>query len=237
MDTGLCINAIQMHAKRNGGLLFLTCHTIGLIYVFKASFFRVIKLHHSFTPSTGSTFDPVAHHVSAINLHQDCPATLLRALADNHPDREIWLQSYYEEKGSIESMGTFQRLTVGEYRALREKGAPKAIPTMCVLTIKKDENLMPLRAKSRIVVLGNLEDRSWSKSQRYAPVLRQDSLRYLVSLAIEQCRVLKQGDCKMPSAMAFCHLTKSPSSALHPVIPTLSLANTGFSRRHCTVSS
>eukprot|EP00970_Alexandrium_tamarense_P002244 scaffold324_cov188-Alexandrium_tamarense.AAC.3 len=95
MDTGLCINAILMHAKRNGG------HSSS-----GSSSFLCI-------PSTGSTFDPVAHHVSAINLHQDCPATLLRALADNHPDREIWLQSYYEEKGSIESMGTFQRLTVG----------------------------------------------------------------------------------------------------------------------------
>jgi hypothetical protein len=29
---------------------------------------------------------------------------------------------------------------------------------MCVLTIKKDEMLNPLRAKSHIVVLGNHED-------------------------------------------------------------------------------
>jgi hypothetical protein len=61
-------------------------------------------------------------------------------------------------------MGTFPKITLGEYRALREKGAPKAIPTMCVLTIKKDEQLMPLRAKSRIVVLGNRKTRDWSKS-------------------------------------------------------------------------
>jgi hypothetical protein len=56
-------------------------------------------------------------------------------------------------------MNTYQKITLGEYRALREKGVPKAIPTMCVLTIKKDENLLPLRAKSWIVVLGNHEDR------------------------------------------------------------------------------
>ena len=60
----------------------------------------------------------------------------MQALADSHPDREVWLQSYYEEKSSIESLGTFQKLTLGEYRALREKGAPRAIPTMCVLMIK-----------------------------------------------------------------------------------------------------
>jgi hypothetical protein len=54
-------------------------------------------------------------------------------------------------------MGTFRKITLGEYRALCEKGAPKAIPTMCVLVIKKDEQLMPLWAKSHIVVLDNCE--------------------------------------------------------------------------------
>jgi hypothetical protein len=68
-----------------------------------------------------STFDPVAHFISAVNLHQDCPASLLKALADSHPDREVWLQSYYEERNGIESMGTFQRITLAQYRALREK--------------------------------------------------------------------------------------------------------------------
>ena len=147
-----------------------------------------------------STFDPVANIVSAINLHRDCPPSLLQALATTHPDCEVWLQSYYEEKNGIKSLGTFKRLTMGEYRALREKGAPRAIPTMCVLTIKKDEHLMPLRAKSRIVVLGNRESREWSKSNRFAPVLRFDSLPFLVSLAAQQRRGLKQGDCKN----AFC---------------------------------
>ena len=150
--------------------------------------------------SAGTTCDPVASIVSAVNLHCDCPASLLCALTDNHPDRSIWLQSFYEEKNSIDSLGTIHKLTLGEYRALREKGAPRAIPSMCVLTIKRDENMLPVRAKSRIVVLGNHEDRNWSKSERFAPVLRSESLRFLVSLAVEQCRVLQQGDCKN----AFC---------------------------------
>ncbi len=55
---------------------------------------------------------------------------------------------------------------------------------MCVLTIKKDEHLMPLRAKSWIVVLGNCESCEWSKSNQFALVLCFDSLRYLVSLAV-----------------------------------------------------
>ncbi len=99
-----------------------------------------------------------------VNLHNDCPPSLLKTLADSHPDREVWLQSYYEQKCGVKSLGTFRKISLGKYRTLREKGVPKAIPTMCILTIKKDENLLPLRAKSRIVLLGNHEDRVWSKS-------------------------------------------------------------------------
>ena len=65
-------------------------------------------------------------------------------------------------------MGTFERLTLGQYRALVEKGAPCAIPSMCVLTVKRDESMLPIRAKSRIVVLGNHEERNWSKSDSFA---------------------------------------------------------------------
>jgi hypothetical protein len=135
--------------------------------------------------SPPSTFDPVASIFSAINLHWDCPPSLLQALAISHPDRKLWLQSYYKEKGGIESLGTFKCLTLGKYCALREKGTPKAIPTMCVLTIKKDKHLMPLCAKSRIVVLGNRECRDWSKSDRFAPVLCFNSFRFLVSLVVQ----------------------------------------------------
>ena len=59
---------------------------------------------------------------------------------------------------------------------------------------------MPLWAKSRIVVLGNRENRDWSKSNRFAPVLRFKSLRFLVSMSTQHRRALKQGDCKN----AFC---------------------------------
>jgi hypothetical protein len=142
----------------------------------------------------------VANIVSAVNLHQDCPPSLLQALALTHPNREVWLQSYYEEKRGIEEMGTFQKITLGEYRTLCEKGAPKAIPTMCVLTIKKDKQLMPLWAKSCIVVLGNCESCNWSKSDCFAPVLWFDSLHFLVSLSTQHCQGLKLGDCKN----AFC---------------------------------
>ncbi len=90
---------------------------------------------HTFlrVPSSNSTFNPIASFVSAVNLHQECTPSPLKALAAVHPDREVWLQSYYEEKQGIERLATYHKITLGEYQALRENGAPKAIPNMCVL--------------------------------------------------------------------------------------------------------
>jgi hypothetical protein len=70
-----------------------------------------------------------------------------------------------------------------------------------MLTIKKDKILLPLRTKSRIVALGNLEESLWSKSDHFVPVLHQVSLCFLTSLAVEKHRALQQGDCKN----TFCH--------------------------------
>jgi hypothetical protein len=113
----------------------------------------------SLSSLTPTTFDPVASFVSAVNLHLECPPSLLKGLADSYPDREIWLNSFYEEKRGIESLGTFRKITVGEYWALCKKVAPKAIPTMCVLSIKCNKNLLPIHTKSCIVVHGNHEER------------------------------------------------------------------------------
>jgi hypothetical protein len=110
------------------------------------------------------------------------------------------MASFREEKSRIESQNTYIKINLEEYRALRTKGAPRAIPTMCVLSIKKDKMLNPLRAKSRIVILGNHEDCIWTKSEKYTPVLRPDTMCLMVSLAVERQHTLKQGDCKN----AFC---------------------------------
>ncbi len=100
-----------------------------------------------------------------------CPRSLLTGLHPTHPDRDTWMASFCEEESRIESQNTYIKINLAEYHALCAKGAPRAIPTMCVLSIKKDEMLNPLRAKSRILVLGNHEDCVWTKSEKYAPVL------------------------------------------------------------------
>jgi hypothetical protein len=71
----------------------------------------------------------------------------------------------------------------------------KAIPSMCTFTVKKT-NGVPIRAKSRIVVLGNLDPRPWSKSDCFSPVVSLPMVRLFTALAVHNKRTIKQGDCK-----------------------------------------
>jgi hypothetical protein len=155
----------------------------------------------SFLKPNSSNNAPSANFVSAKNLLSPCPPSLVKALHPSNPDRRVWLDSYNEEKGGLESLDVFERINKKTYLALKRSGrVGSALPSMCVLVVKPDKDGKPHRAKSRIVVLGNHEDRYWSKSQRYAPVLKYVSLRMLASKAAECKRILQQGDCKN----AFC---------------------------------
>jgi hypothetical protein len=145
-------------------------------------------------------FDTIANFISAINLTCNCPRLLLTALANNHLDREIWQQSYLEEKQGIKSLDTYEKFTLAQYQALRGNGAPRALPTMRILMIKPDEMMELLHAKLRIVVFGNHEDCIRTKPKKYAPVLRPDTLHLIISMAVEHHCAVKQGNCKN----AFC---------------------------------
>ncbi len=68
--------------------------------------------------------ESTANFVSAANLIWEYPRSLLTALADKHPDRDIWMRSFWEEKDSIISMDTYNTITLVQYRALRENGTP-----------------------------------------------------------------------------------------------------------------
>jgi hypothetical protein len=46
---------------------------------------------------------------------------------------------------------------------------------MCIQTVKKDKTGNPVRAASPIAALGNKEERIWEKSEKFAPVLRDDA--------------------------------------------------------------
>jgi hypothetical protein len=121
-------------------------------------------------------------------------------LDPSHPDQNTWLASYAEEKLSLIDVDTFKVITLDHYRRLCAIGAPQAIPSMCALVIKTDEHGQPDQAKSRIVVLGNLEARTWGKHERVAPVLKYSSLRLMVSVAVEKrWRNSNRLTSKMPS--------------------------------------
>ncbi|KAL7459292.1 hypothetical protein ACHAWC_010958 [Mediolabrus comicus] len=119
----------------------------------------------SFLQPNSSNNAPSANFVSAKNLLSPCPPSLKQALHPNNPDREVWLKSYQEEAQGLLEHDVYERISKKDYLALRRSGAiPKAIPSMCVLVVKPDKEGRPHRAKSRIVVLGNHEDRLYSKS-------------------------------------------------------------------------
>jgi hypothetical protein len=123
---------------------------------------------HSLLSPTLTTSDSVASFFSEVNLHLECPPSLLKGLADSLSDQEIWLSSFFEENQGIESV----------------KGDPKAISAMCIFSVECDENLLPLCAKSRIVVPGYHKDQVWSRSNQYTPMLQSNSLRFLVTMVV-----------------------------------------------------
>jgi hypothetical protein len=127
----------------------------------------------TFLRPNSSNNQPSANFVSAKNLLSPCPPSLLKALHPSNPDRDVWLESYNEEKKGLEQLNVYEKINKKTYLQLKRSGRiGKALPSMCVLVIKPDKDGKPHRAKSRIVVLGNHEDRYFSKSQRYAPVLK-----------------------------------------------------------------
>jgi hypothetical protein len=138
-----------------------------------------------------------ASHVSAAGLSQIFPpGSLKRALDPRSPDAEIWYESYKEEYDGIALNDTMEIMSEEEYRRWSRLSGRHAIPSMAVFTVKKDSLGRPLRAKGRIVVLGNKDPVAWSKADCYAPVASLPIVRLLTALAVNHKRTLKQGDCK-----------------------------------------
>lgn len=116
----------------------------------------------------------VGCHVSAANFHHtQAPGSLKEALSTYNPDRQIWLDSYNKEFDGLTDLNVHTVISEEEYREyVRKYGeAVVAIPTMNIFTIKVNKEGHPVRAKSRIVALGNVEKRIRSRGDRYAPVL------------------------------------------------------------------
>jgi hypothetical protein len=78
------------------------------------------------------------------------------------------------------------------------------------------------------------DDQMWKKSKKFAPVLCQDSLCFLTSMAIASRCPLRQGDCKNAFVKAFSLPTRLPLFALLAETQRPLLTSIGFSGGLCT---
>jgi hypothetical protein len=115
-------------------------------------------------------------------------------MAQGYADRRLWLESYMEEIQGLRDNDTYTVINGKAYA--NNYSDVQVLPSMNVQTIKKDSEGLPIRVKSRIVALGNFEDTIWDKSDKFAPVLRDESSRLMTTMAIGIGRREKQGDCK-----------------------------------------
>ena len=99
-------------------------------------------------------------YLQAAALHKSmAQANLTRGLAPSNPDAHVWNDAYNEEYEGLKGMDTFVEINEEEYQKIMKEYGEEAmaIPTMNIFTVKKNKEGNLVRAKSRIVVLGNLE--------------------------------------------------------------------------------
>ena len=160
---------------------------------------------------------PSLNYIYAKHLISACLPYLCKSLDPSNLDCQVWLESYNEEKQGLIDHEVYEKISKSQYLALKRAGKiPKAIPSICVLVVKNDKYGKPLRDKSRIVVLGNFEDRLYQKLQRYAPVLKYSPLYLLTAKAVGDKHILQQGDLKN----AFCNATL-PDDEVIVIIPPI----------------
>ena len=102
-----------------------------------------------------------------------CQTSICKALDPSKPDYQVWLDSYNKEKLGIIYHEVYEKTPKSHYLALkRADNIPKATLSMYVLVLKNKKDGKPLRAKYRIVVIGNFEDCLYQNPQHYAPILK-----------------------------------------------------------------
>jgi len=150
-------------------------------------------------------------HVSAKLLTEPCPGFLWKALCDPKcPNCRIWHDSQKEEHDNLVAENMCTIITADDVATL----GVKPIPTRKVLNVKIDSSRKPLRAKSRTVVLGNEEEKHWTKNESFTPVVLKSGICSLIAHGVKLgCRA-KQCDAKN----AFCQSTP-PDDEVCVVIP------------------
>ena len=145
-------------------------------------------------------FHVIRHHVSARDLDVMAVPTLSKHHKLTPNDKAIWDDSYAAEYEGLVGMDTWEVITEDEFINLRKTTKLTLIPTMAISVIKKDREGRPVRAKYRIVALGNLDTTLWTKADCFAPVLSQFEMRLLVAIAVHFGCIPLSADI----AQAFC---------------------------------
>ena len=165
----------------------------------------VLNARHARATSNILSHLIIARKISAKNLHQQQAPTLLKHHLLHPDDKETWDMAYREEYEGLVNIDSWEMITENDYQALKHtyKGV---MPTMAIATIKRDGDGNPVRAKYRIVALGNLDPHDWAKHDCFAPVLSQFELRFLIALAVKLKRIPKTGDVSQAFVQSFLPL-------------------------------
>jgi hypothetical protein len=91
------------------------------------------------------------------------PRSFKQSLKSDYADRQAWLDSYSEEYGGLRELETFTVISRATYQ--KKYSNVTILPSMVVQTIKHDELGAPVRAKTRVVALGNYETTPWKRSE------------------------------------------------------------------------
>ena len=105
--------------------------------------------------------------------------TVKEAMSATPPERELWIQAIVDELNSLESKGTWSKVSK---EIAKKEAKSKVLPTHVVLKVKRDENGLATRFKARIVAGGHLQVIGKDVEGVYAPVV--DYSIALLTLAI-----------------------------------------------------
>ena len=160
-------------------------------------------------------FHIIRRHVSAAELDVMTAPTLTKHHKLSAKDKQIWDDSYAAEYEGLVGIDTWDVINKSEYKNLLKTTNLTVIPTMAISIIKYDGEGKPIRAKYRIVALGNLDTNLWTKSDCFAPVLSQFEMRLLIAIAAQLGCIPLSADV----AQAFCHAYLPPDEQYIAIPP------------------
>lgn len=165
--------------------------------------------------------------VSATTLSKVCPYSLIQTHFTTDPNRSVWTQSYAEEKQRVLDYSIYHIITKEQYIELCRNGAVRAITALCCLTIK-NAKMQSYRAKSRIVVFSNLEDRYLQIMNDIPPSLPLNLSVFSLHMSSKSVVSFSKVTVKIPFATSLYPTMKSLSYFLRMVTLILNQGNTGY---------